>query len=84
MLHFPFEIPKNEKKEWKSFLNVFFDVTVDGAPLGRIVFELFDDVPYTSDNFRALCTGEKGKGRTGKNLHYKGSTFHRVMENHII
>jgi len=59
---------------------VFFDVTADGAPLGRIEFELFADVvPRTAENFRCLCTGEKGVGKMGKPLHYKGSTFHRVI-----
>jgi len=60
--------------------NVFFDVTIGGAPAGRIVMELFADVvPRTAENFRALCTGEKGVGSSGKPLHYKGSSFHRVI-----
>ena len=52
---------------------VFFDITIGDKPAGRIVFELAADVvPKTAENFRALCTGEKGIGRSGKALHYKG------------
>ena len=58
---------------------VFFDVSIGGQPAGRIEFELFANTPITSENFRALCTGEKGIGKSGKPLHYKGSTFHRVI-----
>ncbi|KAG6533645.1 peptidyl-prolyl cis-trans isomerase-like [Zingiber officinale] len=59
---------------------VFFDMSVGGVRAGRIVMELFSDVvPKTAENFRALCTGEKGVGRSGKQLHYKGSSFHRVI-----
>ena len=59
---------------------VFFDMTLDGAPAGRIVMELYaDTTPNTAENFRALCTGEKGVGKKGKPLHFKGSAFHRVI-----
>merc|ERR1712203_804376 len=59
---------------------VFFDMTIGGAAAGRIVMELRADVvPKTAENFRCLCTGEKGQGRSGKPLHFKGSAFHRVI-----
>jgi len=59
---------------------VFFDMTLGGAPCGRIVMELYaDTTPRTAENFRALCTGEKGVGKSGKPLHFKGSSFHRVI-----
>lgn len=61
---------------------VFFDITIGSQPAGRIVMELRADVvPQTAENFRALCTGEKGAGSSGKPLHYKGSAFHRVIPN---
>ena len=59
---------------------VFFDVEIDGNSAGRIVFGLFGDtVPKTTENFRALCTGEKGMGHSGKALTFKDSGFHRII-----
>jgi len=60
---------------------VFFDITIGGRSAGRITMELYADVPKTADNFRCLCTGEKGNGRSGKPLHFKGSKFHRIIPN---
>ncbi|KAI1303653.1 Peptidyl-prolyl cis-trans isomerase [Halotydeus destructor] len=57
---------------------VFFDVSADDKPLGRIEMELRSDVvPKTADNFLQLCTGQNGYG-------YKGSVFHRVIPNFML
>jgi hypothetical protein len=71
----PLEEASNEKNP-----RVYFDMEVGGEKAGRVTIELFaSTVPKTAENFRALCTGEKGTGESGCKLHYKGSIFHRVI-----
>mmetsp|Transcript_31752 Transcript_31752/g.75400 ORF Transcript_31752/g.75400 Transcript_31752/m.75400 type:complete len:186 (-) Transcript_31752:273-830(-) len=62
---------------------VFFDVTIGGAPAGRIKMELFSDLcPKTAENFRQLCTGELRKN--GQPQGYKNCAFHRVIKDFMI
>eukprot|EP01089_Gocevia_fonbrunei_P021400 TRINITY_DN8306_c1_g1_i1.p1 TRINITY_DN8306_c1_g1~~TRINITY_DN8306_c1_g1_i1.p1 ORF type:complete len:229 (-),score=68.45 TRINITY_DN8306_c1_g1_i1:4-615(-) len=81
-------VPEKKAKvaEKKGNPKVFFDVSIGGAAAGRVEIELFADVvPRTAENFRALCTGEKGNGKkTKKPLHFKGTSFHRVIKSFMI
>lgn len=58
----------------------YFDIEIDGKAAGRITFGLFGDVvPKTTKNFATLCDGSAGIGNAGKPLHYKNSSFHRII-----
>ena len=60
---------------------VFLEVEISGVNIGRMIFKLYSDqCPKTAENFRCLCTGERGTGLTSRlPLHYKGAKFHRVI-----
>lgn len=69
----------------QSNVQTYFDITIgnegeEGFESGRVVFEVFsEDVPKSGENFRALCTGEKGPEYT-----YKGNCFHRIISNFMM
>jgi len=64
----------------KENTSVFLDITINGQPQGRVELLLFTRFyPKTAENFRCLCTGEKGLGQSGKELTFKHSKFHRIM-----
>ena len=69
------------RKKLSSYPRVFFELAINGNRLpNRVVMELFvDRCPKTCENFRALCTGERGVSPTGTRLHYKGTCFHRAF-----
>ncbi|SGY84574.1 BQ5605_C009g05705 [Microbotryum silenes-dioicae] len=63
----------------------FFDISLEGKLLGRVIFELFADaVPKTAENFRALCTGSAGVNEMGIPLYYKGTPFHRIIAGFMV
>lgn len=65
--------------------HVFFQIKQGDEDLGRVVMQLYKDItPKTAENFRSLCTGDKGEGKSGKPLHFKGCTFHRVIKDFMI
>jgi peptidylprolyl isomerase len=64
---------------------VFFDISIGGEAIGRLVMLLYADVtPKTAANFLSLCVGDKGNASTGQPLHYKGCSFHRVIKDFMI
>ena len=76
----PPEAPAEEPPDPKT-VRVFFEIAVESASIGRIEFELFSEVvPRTVENFRCLCTGERGRSpKTRHRLSFEGSVFHRII-----
>lgn len=66
--------------------SAFLDIQVNGKFAGRLTLDLFEDLcPLTCENFKQLCTGEKGVSKlSGKPLHYKGSKIHKVFSDYIL
>ncbi|KAL3905214.1 MAG: hypothetical protein SGILL_009765 [Bacillariaceae sp.] len=65
--------------------HVYFQIKHGDEDLGKVVMQLYKDVtPKTAENFRCLCTGEKGMGTLGKPLHFKGCSFHRIIKDFMI
>ncbi|KAL3580777.1 hypothetical protein D5086_018612 [Populus alba] len=76
---------KEEELDYEITHRVYLDIDIDGQRQGRIVIGLYGKVvPKTVENFRALCTGKKHKGASGKALHYKGIPFHRIISGFMI
>lgn len=75
------EVSLTEAAQNETDPQVYLDISIQGQPVGRIVVQLFASVtPKTCENFRALCTGEKGLGKvSGKPLHYRKCPFHRII-----
>lgn len=77
----PREVPLSEASRMETDPQVYFDIAIGDEPVERIIMQLFASItPKTCENFRALCTGEKGAGKLfGKALHYRKCHFHRII-----
>ncbi|KAM0752060.1 hypothetical protein T439DRAFT_287515 [Meredithblackwellia eburnea MCA 4105] len=63
----------------------FLDFQIEGSDVGRVIFELFEDiVPKTTENFKALCTGSAGVNTAGVPLTYRGSPLHRIIAGFMV
>ena len=68
----------------KQPATVWLELALGGVSVGRVTIQLLYDAPRTVENFRCLCTGERGMGESGVPLHYKGSVFHRLCPGFIL
>jgi len=85
IVEIPMDMAAGQEENTTCFIEFGIKDRFKDEPIGRVEFELFDKVvPKTAANFRALCTGEKGDGLTGKPLHYKGSKIHRIVPGFVL
>ena len=73
-----------EDDKERKFPICWLNIGIKDDKEDRIEIRLYPDVPKTAENFVCLCTGEKGIGKSGKPLWYKGSTIHKVMPDTLI
>ncbi len=78
------QLYRRQREYTRDLPKMFLDIGVDGESLGRITILMYGQCPKTAENFRCLCTGEKGMGKSGKPLHYKGNQFHRIIPGFMI
>ena len=75
----------NSLNSFSNFQKVYLNILIGKKQVGQIVIELYTNtVPITCNNFRSLCSGEKGYTNQGKKLSYKGTRFHRIIPNFMI
>ena len=68
----------------KQPATVWMELAIGGESIGRVVMQMYEGAPLTTENFRCLCTGERGIGNSGSRLHYKGSGFHRLIPGFVL
>ena len=80
---------KEDEKKYKVDkslrTHVYLDIKINNQDAGKIILELYNDItPKTAENFRSLCTGEKGKTSEGELLNFRSSKFHRIIPGFMI
>ena len=81
VIELPLKDAAGKPENVRVFMDIWAKAVENDKEIGRIEIELFSKVlPKTCENFRALCTGEKGDTINGTfKLHYKGCKLHRII-----
>lgn len=84
-MYMPFFETTSSEPDTTITSSVYMDLSVDGSYAGRVIIGLYgNEVPITTENFRSLCTGERGMGTMGEQLSYVGTPFHRIIPSFMI